>query len=553
MKGTFTLLFALLSVGFANAQTYTVDANANWQQLIPTILGGNCVQISNVTYNAGPNAAAVYTNFPGFGDGILLTTGVAQASVGPNNNTSTGFNNNLPGSPLLNQQLGGGYFTYDATSLEFNFVASYSGYVTVDYIFASEEYPEYVNSSYNDIFGFFVSGPNIQGGQQNIALVPGTQIPVAINNVNQFLNTSYYVDNINGTQVQYDGYTTPLTAQFYADSGAVYTLSIIIADAGDGVFDSGVFLKTYATTTQSVTGNITHQGQPATAGVAELFGYNTDSTAAPLLDSQPISNGSYTFSNVASGAYNIRVTLDTNVYPGTYPAYFDSAFVWTDADIITTPCQNYDLGMQLMVLNNGPGTITGTIGNTSDQIEKSLSTPSVGAHVILAGLTDGNIYGFDLTDANGNFSFTNVPLGDYKLLIDVPGLYMDSIRIISLTSDNKVFTNQSYLIGANKIIVTETPLGVGENKIIKGLSVAPNPAQNTIIVNFNLVESTRLTAELVDVTGKTVISVYSGDMGVGTQTIQANIGALDNGIYFLRIVTSNGTARVKKIVKTGIN
>ena len=46
-----------------------------------------------------------------------------------------------------------------------------------DYVFGSEEYTTYVNSSFNDVFGLFISGPGIVG-LQNLALIPTTTIPV---------------------------------------------------------------------------------------------------------------------------------------------------------------------------------------------------------------------------------------------------------------------------------------------------------------------------------------------------------------------------------------
>lgn len=548
MKKLYFILIALLVITSAKSQL-VVDTTANWQQLIPTILGGNCVQISNVTYNAGSGTSAVYSNFPGFGDGILITTGQALNAEGINDSPSVGNDNGLGGNSQLNQYLPPGTFTYDATWLTFNFQASYSGYVSVDYIFASEEYPEFVNAGFNDIFGFFVQATGVPS--QNIALVPGTQIPVSIDNVNAQSNSSFYVDNANGTALQYDGYTVPLTAQFYADSGVVYTLTIAIGDVGDGIFDSGVFLKANASSTQSLTGNVNHLGQPAQSGIAELFGFNTDSTAAPLLDTQPIVNGSYTFANVTSGAYNIRVTLDTVLYPGTYPTYFDSVFMWNDATIISAPCNNYDLGMQLMVLNNGLGDITGTVGNSGEIFKTTeAGVPYVGGHVYLVGTADNKVYGFDLTNSEGKFHFAGVPDGTYNIMIDAPGLLMDAIRTVTISPTNRVYTNQSYIVGANKIIISESPLPVIENPNIIGVKVQPNPTNGPFTVSFTLKNPVYITADVYNALGQKVMGVYSGNMQPGFQQIQGNIAGIDDGIYFLRMVTNSADTIVRKLVKT---
>lgn len=113
----------------------------------------------------------------------------------------------------------------------------------VAFVFGSEEYPEWVTGAYNDGFGIFVSGPNPLGGNYtnyNMARLPNGQL-VSIDNVNSNFNSGYF--NINNTGVmQYDGYTDGLTAQLSVIPCSTYHIKIIIADAGDEVFDSGIFL-----------------------------------------------------------------------------------------------------------------------------------------------------------------------------------------------------------------------------------------------------------------------------------------------------------------------
>jgi len=98
-------------------------------------------------------------------------------------------------SVQLNNQVGGqgyqpltdlaGNSTFDAAVLSFD-VVPVGNVLEFNYIFASEEYPQYVCSNYNDIFAFFISGKNPEGGDydhENIALVPGTNMAVAINSI----------------------------------------------------------------------------------------------------------------------------------------------------------------------------------------------------------------------------------------------------------------------------------------------------------------------------------------------------------------------------------
>jgi len=223
--------------------------------LVQNVLLGPGVTVSNIQYNGFNRAigsfTAANTNL-GIESGIVMTTGTVlkngDGPQGPNNNGTIGVNNQSPGyTPLSN--LVGGTTTYNASILEFDFVP-YSDTVSFKYVFGSEEYPEFVGSTFNDVFAFFISGPGING-QQNIARLANNQA-VTINNVNSGSNSAFFVDNGNGNQgpynsspnyIQYDGFTKVLKAVSPVQCGQQYHLIIAIADAGDGLYDSGIFLE----------------------------------------------------------------------------------------------------------------------------------------------------------------------------------------------------------------------------------------------------------------------------------------------------------------------
>ena len=154
----------------------------------------------------------------------------------------------------------------DVSKLEFDFVPQ-SDTLTFRYVFGSEEYEGYVCSDRNDAFGFFVSGPGLNGpysnNAENIALIPGSTPPlgVAINTINigspshnyfasgcESLAYSYlYVDNCGGgsfgTTIEYYGFTVVLTAFVVVQPCQTYHIKLSIGDAGDRLYDSGVFLE----------------------------------------------------------------------------------------------------------------------------------------------------------------------------------------------------------------------------------------------------------------------------------------------------------------------
>ena len=165
------------SSGITTTDLNTLTPNDLVQALIGS--GPYAPIISNVTYTGVNIAAGTFsggTGIIGFEDGIILGSGNIASVVGPNQYDDVTTDNGLPGDPDLDGLIPG-YQTFDATILEFDFECELLQVISFQYIFASDEYNEYVNSPYNDVFGFFLNGVNI-------ALLPDNVTPVAINNVN---------------------------------------------------------------------------------------------------------------------------------------------------------------------------------------------------------------------------------------------------------------------------------------------------------------------------------------------------------------------------------
>ena len=256
MKNNFYLLWASIIALFctttAKAQLF-VDTGYTVPQMVTDFFGDNeCVTVSNITYTGSNGAVGFFDGIlsnAGLGAGLLLTSGKATNAIGPNDSGSASEGIGLGGDANLDSLISG-FITYDAAVLEFDIVAT-EPTIEFKYVFGSEEYLEYVGSSFNDVFGFFI-GP-VGGAMQNIAFIPDTDVPVSINNVNNAAYPEYYVNNGDGMvspqntepqYVQYDGLTVPLTATANVVPGNTYHVKIAVADAGDSALDSGVFLST---------------------------------------------------------------------------------------------------------------------------------------------------------------------------------------------------------------------------------------------------------------------------------------------------------------------
>ncbi|MBR9921957.1 MAG: T9SS type B sorting domain-containing protein [Bacteroidetes bacterium] len=242
----------------------TDAATSPWDpiNLITNVFLGEGLEVTNVEFNGDPRAVGYFVNAIdeiGVDRGVIMTTGNASNAVGtgadnPGSTFASANNNGGTGDPDLPDLAPSGQAQNDVAEYIISFVPV-GDTLRFKYIWASEEYPEYACSSFNDVFGFFISGPGINGpysnNSMNIALVPGTSLPVTIDNVHPQngggcppVNEQYYNDN-NGSANEpvYDGFTDIFIAEAIVTPCEEYTIRLVIGDTGDSVFDSGVFLE----------------------------------------------------------------------------------------------------------------------------------------------------------------------------------------------------------------------------------------------------------------------------------------------------------------------
>ena len=260
MKKIYTSFLCLMLLTMLQPQQtkaqLVVDTAISVSTMLHDFFDNTCVTISNITYNGATAAVGFFdgsgTNL-GINAGIMMTSGSVYNAVGPNNTGAVSMANNLPGDPSLD--VIAAYQTYDACVIEMDIIPSLDT-LYFKYSFGSEEYSEWVGTAFNDVFAFYISGPGITG-EQNIALVPGNNNPVTVSSINCISsNQAYYVCNslsdcpapvscpgdMSETTIQYDGFTVPLTAQITVVPESTYHVKLAIADAGDGILDSGIFI-----------------------------------------------------------------------------------------------------------------------------------------------------------------------------------------------------------------------------------------------------------------------------------------------------------------------
>lgn len=298
---SYIILLFLGLTGMLSAQpdsSFIIQTEQSLESLVDRILIGNGIRVGNIKVKGIKEAIAYFetdTTVLGFKKGIVMSTGRVSDVKGPNKRTGTSSvlksKQDASLNGLTKQK------TKDVMVIEFDFVPFHNR-LSFQYVFGSEEYMEYVGSPFNDVFGFFVSGPGLK--RKNIALLPDRKTVVSINNVNHKKNKKYYrnnscysqtegsgkigikngfirrlfyfitfrhlskykkvntkiiyinsecsekekakLDSVLFNYFEFDGLTTNMEAWCYVKPYKKYHIKIAIGDVSDEVFDSGVFL-----------------------------------------------------------------------------------------------------------------------------------------------------------------------------------------------------------------------------------------------------------------------------------------------------------------------
>lgn len=462
IKNIYCALVALFLIGIqANAQLNVSSAasSGNWAEYyVEDVLLGTGVEAFNITFTGADTTgfnpvgidSAQLAEFTSNNTvveipyGLLLSTGSAEAHSGSAVNPSPGpFSSDGAGDVDLQQIIGPSFSLHNRAILEFDFVPQ-GDTIRFKYTFASLEYPGFVCSSFNDVFGFFLSGPGINGpysnNAENLAILPGTNTEVSINSVNDIpgggncnpacpCNSQYFVNNYTApvdTNVLFGGLTVTLEAVSPVVCGDTYHIKMAIADAGDGALDSGVFLEGGSFTSNLIEVDISTVNGDSTinegCGEADILftrGDTTDTSITYLNFSGTATNGvdfallpdsivllpgvfdtTITISPFADAipegmetftieAISVTLCNDTFISTGTLYIY-DVPYLTlniTPDTTFTCPPQSLDLWVDVLSGGPPPFTYLWNTGQTADSIQVTLS-PNGGVDTFYVAIQD---------------------------------------------------------------------------------------------------------------------------------------------------------------------
>ena len=491
MKKTCVLIITIFVLNIAKAQLIVTPAIGTTlqEQLLQNMLGGAGTVVSNITFK-GVGGGIVWNNIGtfttgssptnlGITKGLILGSGGVTGAVGPNNSSSFTMAV-IPTTPDSSDSdlvaLVPGAVLHDAAVLEFDFKIMTDTF-KVRYVLGSEEYPEFVNSTFNDVFGFFVSGANPSGGtynKMNIALVPATNMPVTIDNINNTVNSAYYVDNTGGAILQADGFTTVLTAWCLVVPCETYHFKIAIADRGDRSYDSWVWLEALPT----VIGSGNFSGATKVCEEESVL-YSIPSISYFTQYNWSLPNGA----TGSSDSNSIVVNYGNNALSGFITV---SGVSLCGIDTITS---------FLVVVNQKPPAPTITLS---------------GDTLFSTALTGNQWYNQDgLLVGDTNQYFIATSTGDY----------WDVVTLNTCPSDSSNVIHYDYM-----------GIKVYDNK---GIYVYPNPTKDNITIETNSTNEQKL--EILNLIGQTVYT------SVITKKAVVKTSAFPVGVYFIKLSTDKET------------
>jgi len=345
---------------------YTSGAN------IPVSGGSGTGMTVTITATAGAVTFFTVNNFgTGYLNGDILTINQVNSGLNAqlflNDIDLLYVANSVP--PLIGQTFSVNSVN-NIASLEFDFVAT-GNVLNFNYIFGSDEYLTYVNSQYNDVFAFFLSGPGITGpysspsafpgGAVNIAIVPQSTppLPITISSVNNVLNPLYYVNNPTD-QITFDhlipiglnGFTVKLAAQYNLECGQTYHIRLAIANGSDTSLKSDVIIEAGSFNTGA---SLIESVAVANAGISPIPGFPANS----ILEGDGCYNGQFVITPPPCLTENDTIQL---LFTGT--ATIDQDYNTNGVtQIILVPGVSDTLFVNGMIDNVVEGSQTVTFGN----------------------------------------------------------------------------------------------------------------------------------------------------------------------------------------------
>ena len=320
-------------------------------------------------------------------------------------------------------------------------------------------------------------------------------------------------------------------------------------------------------------GRITTADEVVNSGVVYLYRYEV-STMSEIIDSVYIDYGGYYEFNGLNPCerFIIMANGDPMFYPNTYSTYYDGVAHWEDAAIIDSTFASIDgvisdIDVQLLEyeeMGQGPGYLQGQVFYTDGGAMKGRldrGEPVKNTDISLEMLaTDEKSTLNDVfhttrrtkTDETGTYVFEFLPTGVFRIVVEIPGLPLDSMYRLSVTSSDTMFLNLNYYVDtASGIYLTPEPYGVDEfTASLLKLEALPNPSDGRFALHFAEEQNTAVWVDelmIQDLRGRTLLQKRIGKACIQLIS-EIDLPNAQAGMYVLRLQTAKGQIIYKLII-----
>jgi len=289
----------------------------------------------------------------------------------------------------------------------------------------------------------------------------------------------------------------------------------------------------------------------ADLGYAVLIGLDSMTNAYNYNYTTTIdSMGGYCFYNVLPGNYIVLASLTPNsaYYNNYLPTYYGDVTDWANATFIYVPSSTtltgYDVNLvSTSFANNGGGSIGGNCMQGGNKTPAP-GDPLSGIEILLLDAS-GTPLASTLTDSWGNFMFSNLPWGTYKIYAEIAGLNCTP-GVVTINASNPTVSNVLVTVSSTGIVasisdeLSEFVSSVG--------SIYPNPATDNATINISMLKATEITVSIYNVMGQMTES-YKVATNNGMFKVPVNVKNLTEGIYSVQLTTADGLKIVRQFMK----
>ena len=321
-----------------------------------------------------------------------------------------------------------------------------------------------------------------------------------------------------------DGGVTWSVSQ-YPGTVSINDIQMFDENMGYAVGDSGLIYK--YSNSYSISGKAKVEGNSISSGTANLFELTKNHKSKLIASEQLDMQGNYSFTNLVSGEYIVSVRCTDALYPNTLETYYGDVDYWESAQSIPLLWNDKtNADVNIIAFSDPPlgkARIEGYVVSLDGT--RAGNDPIKDIDVTLKKVPGGEVKVVK-TKWSGMYEFKDMPLGDYSISIDIPGLPMDSFKTVYINNSDTSIANVNFGVDSAGIHVDQT-ISTNEFDKEKGLSIYPNPASLNLIIDFKMKANHKIVIR--NLVGQDVLNLELRN----TKRIQLDISDYASGVYVI--------------------